>query len=252
MSPEQARGKVVDRRTDVWAFGCVLYEMLTGRRLFEGDNITDVLGAIGHRDPDWTALPATRLKPSARCSSGACGRTPTGASNRSATRASRSRSTWTTRRSRRSRGVALHPAPSKRGMQLIPWALAVVATVAAVVLAMQARRSSRSTTGRSFQREIGDSRCTQSMSAIDVTRDGGRVALVQRRFRGTPVDRTRRWSSSRDQCLETGNPYNPFFSPDGQWIGVVTPAGAPENPEQRRHSPHARADLQKPRGHVDD
>ena len=57
MSPEQARGLPVDRRTDIWAFGCVLYEMLTGCRSFPGDSSADVLGAITSRDPDWTLLP---------------------------------------------------------------------------------------------------------------------------------------------------------------------------------------------------
>jgi Tol biopolymer transport system component len=59
MSPEQARGRAVDRRSDIWAFGCVLYEMLTGRRAFDGETPTDVLAAIIHRDPEWGALPAT-------------------------------------------------------------------------------------------------------------------------------------------------------------------------------------------------
>ena len=58
MSPEQARGKPVDRRTDVWAFGCVLYECLTGRRVFEGESLTDVLAGIVEREPDWSCLPA--------------------------------------------------------------------------------------------------------------------------------------------------------------------------------------------------
>ncbi|HJO02368.1 MAG TPA: serine/threonine-protein kinase [Acidobacteriota bacterium] len=57
MSPEQARGKPVDRRADIWAFGAVLYEMLTGDRAFGGETATDVLGAIVHREPDWQALP---------------------------------------------------------------------------------------------------------------------------------------------------------------------------------------------------
>ena len=58
MAPEQARGKPVDKRADVWAFGVVLYEMLTGRRAFAGDEISDVLAAVLRQDIDWTALPS--------------------------------------------------------------------------------------------------------------------------------------------------------------------------------------------------
>jgi eukaryotic-like serine/threonine-protein kinase len=57
MSPEQARGKAVDRRTDVWSFGCVLYECLTGRQAFEGETVSDLIARILEREPDWTAIP---------------------------------------------------------------------------------------------------------------------------------------------------------------------------------------------------
>ena len=59
MSPEQARGRPADKRADVWAFGVVLYEMLTGRRAFEGETTSDVLAKVIEREPDWTALPAS-------------------------------------------------------------------------------------------------------------------------------------------------------------------------------------------------
>jgi eukaryotic-like serine/threonine-protein kinase len=57
MSPEQARGETVDALTDIWAFGCVLYELLTGRRAFEGRGFSDTIAAVLEREPDWTALP---------------------------------------------------------------------------------------------------------------------------------------------------------------------------------------------------
>ena len=59
MSPEQARGRAVDRRADIWAFGCVLYEMLTGKRAFDGETASDVMAAVLTRDPDLAALPAS-------------------------------------------------------------------------------------------------------------------------------------------------------------------------------------------------
>ena len=63
MSPEQARGLPVDKRTDIWAFGCVLYEMLTGHVTFSGDTISDSIAKILEREPDWSALPAATPAP---------------------------------------------------------------------------------------------------------------------------------------------------------------------------------------------
>src|ERR1700730_2464873 len=59
MSPEQARGKACDKRTDIWAFGCVLYEFLTGRQAFQGETATEILAAVLKEEPDWQALPAS-------------------------------------------------------------------------------------------------------------------------------------------------------------------------------------------------
>jgi len=63
MAPEQARGKAVDRRADIWAFAVVLYEMLTGRLAFPGETVSDTIAALLARDPDWSALPASTPAP---------------------------------------------------------------------------------------------------------------------------------------------------------------------------------------------
>ena len=65
MSPEQTKGRSIDKRSDVWAFGCVLHEMLTGKPAFGGDDVTDILAAVVRMEPDWDALP-TDLHPRLR------------------------------------------------------------------------------------------------------------------------------------------------------------------------------------------
>ena len=58
MSPEQAKGREADKRSDVWSFGAVLYEMLTGRRAFDGDDVSDTMASVLKSEPDWSIVPA--------------------------------------------------------------------------------------------------------------------------------------------------------------------------------------------------
>ena len=76
MSPEQARGKAVDKRADVWAFGCVLYEMLVGTRPFAGDDVSETIARVIEREPDWSALAKTRRLPSFASCDAVCRRIP--------------------------------------------------------------------------------------------------------------------------------------------------------------------------------
>jgi serine/threonine protein kinase len=63
MAPEQAKGRPADKRADIWALGCVLYEMVTGRRAFSGEDVAETLAHILTKEPDWTALPASTPAP---------------------------------------------------------------------------------------------------------------------------------------------------------------------------------------------
>jgi len=67
MSPEQARGKPLDKRTDIWSFGCVLYELLTGKQAFGGETVPHILVAVQEREPDWSALPPDLVGLVQRC-----------------------------------------------------------------------------------------------------------------------------------------------------------------------------------------
>jgi Tol biopolymer transport system component len=130
MSPEQARGKTLDKSTDVWSLACVLYEMFTGRRAFDGETASDCLAAILHEDPDWRALPRATPAPirrlMARCLEKDSERRPHAAEVR------------------REIGAALEP---PRGMsarqRLVTLAIAVIAiaALAAIIVAVVSRRA---------------------------------------------------------------------------------------------------------------
>ena len=132
MSPEQARGKVVDKRADIWAFGVVLYEMLTGRQPFAGETLSDVLAAVLRAEPDWAALPADTPARVRRLLQRCLDRDPKG----------RLRDIGEAR-------VALRPGPPGGGEALLaraqrtqfrtwlPWAVAGLAVATVVGLALQ-------------------------------------------------------------------------------------------------------------------
>ena len=114
MSPEQAKGKPIDRRADMWAFGCVLFEMLTGTRAFEGEDVSDTLAEILKSEPISRGFRATRLRPSSDCCADVLQRTAKRGCLMPAWRGSRS-----TRRSQRRSHRPSHLSSCARGVRRV-------------------------------------------------------------------------------------------------------------------------------------
>ncbi len=110
MSPEQARGRAVDKRADIWAFGCVLFEMLTGQRAFPGEDVTDTLAAVVRAEPDWSAHSGRPLADAARVPEALPPEGSEAARRRHPRRAPRARGRVRRRGSRR------RPAPHRRSL----------------------------------------------------------------------------------------------------------------------------------------
>jgi len=125
MSPEQARGKTVDKRADIWSFGVVLYEMLTGRSTFEGETVSDTLAAILKSDPDWSKLPANTPPYIRRLLRRCLERDPN-------QRLRDIGDAWIDT----DRPLEVAPVPLQRGVsRWVPWAIAALAVAAASVAA---------------------------------------------------------------------------------------------------------------------
>ena len=238
MAPEQARGRVVDKRADLWAFGCVLFEMLTGKRAFGGDDVTDIIVSVVSKEPDWTALPpgtppslerllrrSLEKDPKRRLDSAAAARleiddalSPAVASrahvlpeHRATTPATRpARAAWT---------VAL------------PWAIAAVAIAAAGAVAWRSAevRPPSTPVYASLDAPAGyvlgedDAIVALPTRTPMVFTPDGRALVIQAAKAGKPqlflrpLDRP-----DLRPIAGTEDARAPFVSPDGKWIGFWT------------------------------
>ena len=219
MSPEQARGKQVDKRADIWAFGCVLYEMLTGRRPFEADDVSPTMARVLEREPDFDALPAS-----------------------------------VSARVRQALRLCLRKDPKQRAADIRDVRLALEGAfetagsqAAAAVVAPLWRRVATLTAGALVVAALGGALVWLAMRPADpvpprvsrlpiafsgasaltiggadrdlaITPDGSRVLYVGNR--GTQLF-VRALDALEPVAVFTGTPRGPFVSPDGQWIGFV-------------------------------
>ena len=219
MAPEQARGKPADKRADIWAFGCVLYEMLTGRRAFAGDEVSDVLASVLAREPDWTLLPGglshvlgTYLK---RCLH--------------KDRKQRIGDVQSVRLALEGAFETAEPVrSSSRTTQLWPWGIAVALAILLVV---------------AIWRPWTPSAATPPPMRLDLRLGAGERLVVQEDIDGalavlSPDGQTLVYAGTRDSVrrlyvrpldsLEsrplsgTEDARSPFFSPNGRWIGFFS------------------------------
>jgi len=212
MSPEQARGRRVDRRADIWAFGCVFFEALTATKAFHGDTVTDTLAAIVHHEPDWNKLPgetpSSLLRLLKRCLTKDLRQ--------------RARDAWDLRvelgqllsepstvgavvEDRRSA-----PASSRRTMLLAIGALVLGAFGGARFF--RAPRADAPTIH--FAIDIAENGAQRQSSSIAMSPDGSSVV-----YEGGTGLMLRRLASLEPLELEgTNGAYHPVFSPDGRWL----------------------------------
>jgi eukaryotic-like serine/threonine-protein kinase len=226
MSPEQARGRRVDKRADIWGFGAVLFEMLTGRRLFQGETVTDTLAAVLKTDPDWSRLPA-----------GTPGRVRE-LLRRCLERDPRQRlrdigdarlELELARASPQADEVTAASRPG-RATLLVTGALCLAAGAAivwGVGLARDGAPKGRPVTRFSVAL-AGDASLylpNAQGTALAISRDGRQMVYV-----AAPTGRRRLQLRRLDDLAvraipETEGACNPFFSPDGEWIAFFTGEG---------------------------
>jgi Tol biopolymer transport system component len=228
MSPEQARGKAVDKRTDIWAFGCVGFELLTGKQAFHGEDVTDILAAVVRADPDWQALPAaTPLKVRdllRRClQKDKLHRLQAAGDARIEIQDALTAPPIP---------VAAIVAPATRSWrERLAWAAAAILALTTIAFAigfvLRAPKPLQPMQTVHLSAEIGmeGSLYTELGTSAILSPNGSRLALVA----AGSDQKQRIYVRSLDQLQATAlsgteNARDPYFSPDGQWIGFFADA----------------------------
>jgi serine/threonine-protein kinase len=222
MSPEQAKAKSVDRRADIWAFGCVLYEMLTGKVAYPGESVTDTLATVIRAEPDWSVLSASTPMRVRVLLQRCLQKDPK----------QRLRDIGDARISLDEvlSGVSLEP-PSP-GTPVVAhvnwWQIGVWSSIALLIGAALAGLAAwnlkpsptRPVTRLTLALPPGQSLIVRAAPAIAISPDGARIAYVGRQIGGPEQLYLRAMDTSELMTLPgTEGAMSPFFSPDSEWLG---------------------------------
>jgi serine/threonine-protein kinase len=209
MAPEQAKGKPVDKRADIWAFGVVLYEMLTGQTLFEGETVSDTLAAVLTKEPDWERTPKKVRRLLRACLEKDPKRRLRDISD-----------AW------RLLDEAPEEPPAAAAASRTPW-IAVAAALAIAALAgwwvaWRATRPADHPLTR-LSVDLGPDALVGPNLTAAISPDGRRLVFSMRGPDGKQQLATRLLDQEQATLLPgTEGGFDPFFSPDGQWIGFFT------------------------------
>ncbi len=228
MSPEQAKGKLIDRRSDMWAFGCVLCEMLTGKRAFAGEDASDTLAEVLKSEPDWRALPADTPESIRRLLRRCL------AKDRNARLSDAAAARLEIDDAKRSENVGSPPQKNtqSRVLQSAHWvALVFLAIVIAVLLSRQTSfESTASSQATRFRIRLpGELQMAGGVTppSLTLSRDGRRIAFSVGRD-SSGADR-QVWIHDLAELEATPlrgteGAVGPFFSPDGEWVAYFDSA----------------------------
>jgi serine/threonine-protein kinase len=226
MSPEQARGEDADRRADVWAFGIVLMEMLTGNRVYSGKTLSDTLAGVLAREPEWDALPAD-TPPKIRRLLERCLEKDSSQRLQAVGEARIAIDRFLADPTADDPEVESATPTSSGARRFVPWAVAAVLALALAAAVFWPRATGEDPTMRLEVKISEDPLFVDLGASVEISPDGRRIVYA------TDGDDGRTLSvRSLDQLEGTplvngssqNQPYQPFFSPDGQWVGFVTPA----------------------------
>ena len=221
MSPEQARGRAADRRADIWGFGCLLYELLTGKMAFPGETVTDMLAAIVKSEPDWGLLPAETPASIHRL----LRRCLTKDAKQRLRDIGEARIVIEETLAGAAEPAEVSPARATAPQPALVWALAGIAAISLAVAAWSLFRSApappRPVARFTLHLPPNTTMAQSYRPSVAISPDGARIAFVAVRNTSPMIFVRELNRQDATPLAGTEGGTGPFFSPDGQWVGFI-------------------------------